>query len=96
MKKMNLIYIFFIFLFICVKNKYNNETEFDLNKFVDELVDLICKNITAIEKFGEIWKEIPYRSKNIFYQNIDLIKNKCFGKHMPNNCKLLFDILGIL
>ena len=93
---MNLIYIFFIFLFICVKNKNNNETEFNLHDFVKSLVDLICNNITEIENFGEIWKEIPYPSRNIFYQNIDLIKKECFNRNKPDNCKLLFDILGIL
>ena len=94
---MNLIYIFFIFLFICVKNKNNNETEFNLETFIDYLLGVLKKNTSVIEVFEEQWNKFSYPSKNIFYQNIPLIKERCFNSTVqPTTCKLLFDILGIL
>ena len=73
MKKMNLIWVFFIFLILCIKNK-NNETKFDLEDFIEKLIDTIKGKKIEIQKFEELWNEIPYQSKNIFYQHIPLIK----------------------
>ena len=95
MKKMNLIYVFFIFLIICVKNK-NNENEFILEEFIEKIFNTEGENEIYIKRFEYFWNTIPYDSKNIFYQNIPYIKDKCIKKKSPNTCKILFDILGIL
>ena len=60
MKKMNLIYIFFIFLILCIKIK-NNETEFDLEDFIEDLIDTIKGNKIEIERFENIWNTISYK-----------------------------------
>jgi hypothetical protein len=95
MKKMNLICIFFIFLILCIKIK-NNETEFDLEDFIEDLINSLKGDKIVIENFEKLWNTIPYKSKNIFYQHIPLIKKKCLEKKLPYTCKILFDILGIL
>ena len=86
----------FTFLVVCKKNK-NNEIDFNLETFIDSLLGVLNQNTSVIEDFEKLWNKFSYPSKNIFYQNIPIIKERCFNKtEQPTTCKLLFDILGIL
>ena len=42
------------------------------------------------------WNILTYKEKNMIFQKIDEIKAFCIENSKPENCKILFDIFGIL
>ena len=95
MKKIYLIWIFFIFL-ISFK-KINNKPNF---KEIFQIILNFTINFHNENKyimFQDYWNSLSYEEKNMIFQNIDKIKEFCINNQKnPENCKIFFDIFGIL
>ncbi len=94
MKKVYLIWIFFIFL-ISFK-KIDNKSKF--MEIVEQLIEFTkdFQNEKKYEMLQNYWNILTYKEKNMIFQKIDEIKAFCIKNSKPENCKILFDIFGIL
>ena len=94
MKKVYLIWIFFIFL-ISFK-KIDNKPSFKeiFRKILNFTINF--QNENKFQMFQDYWNTLSYEDKNLIFHNIDEIKEFCIAQQNPENCKIFFDIFGIL